>query len=323
VSNKLLLLAIVLALTIPGADNSNGQSYPARNITLIAAVAPGGGDDVLARLFASKLSDRLGKSVVVENRAGAGGVIGVSSVARAAPDGYTLLLLGNSHVANQHLREPPPYDVLRDFAPISMLNTSPLLLLSQPSFPARTLPELVAMSKANPDRLTYGSPGNGTTFHLAIEMFNRDAGIKLQHVAYRGAGPAITDLLAGQIPLVIGAYAPAKSQIEGGLLRSLGTSSSKRSPMLPDSPTFVEAGFVNCDFDSNSGIVAPAGTPNEIVVRLSKEIQEIARAPEVRTKMLELGWTVIGSTPEAHGQLIKSDSEKFKKLINELGMVQR
>jgi tripartite-type tricarboxylate transporter receptor subunit TctC len=313
---------LVVLITI-GAENANSQSYPARNITLVVAVAPGGGDDLIARLFASKLTDRLGKPVVVENRPGAGGIIGVSSVTKVPADGYTLLLFGNSHVANQYLRQPAPYDVQRDFTPISMLITAPLLLISLPSFQAKTLPDLVALSKANPDQFTYGSPGNGTTFHLAIEALNKAAGINLRHVAYRGSNPSITDLLAGSISLIVASYASTKSLLEGGTLRPIGTSSPKRSPVLPNVPTFAESGYPQADVESNTGIVAPAGTPHEIVARLSNEIQEIAKEPEIRNKLTELGWNVFASTPEVHAQFIKRDTVKLKKLISDLGMVEQ
>lgn len=319
----LLGFALLMALVAIGTEDASSQSYPARNITLVVPVAPGGGDDYVARLFASKLTERLGKTVIVENRAGAGGVIGVSSVTKVPADGYTLLLFGNSHVANQYLRQPAPYDVQRDFTPISMFITAPLLLISQPSLQAKTLPDLVALSKADPDKFTYGSPGNGTTFHLAIEALNKAAGIKLRHVAYRGSSPSITDLLAGQISLIVASYGATKSQLEAGLLRAIGTSSPKRSPVLPDVPTFAESGYPQADVESNTGIVAPAGTPREIVLRLSNEIQEIAKEPEVRKKLIELGWNVVASTPEVHSEFIRRDTEKLKKLISDLGLVEQ
>ena len=311
-------MGVALALSLLAIGAAQAQDYPTRPITLVVTQAAGGGNDILARLFAEKLTARLGKTVVVENRPGAGGMVGVSSVAKAPPDGYTLVLLGNSDVVNQFLHANVSYNVQRDFAPVSLLITAPLILLSSPSLPAKTLPELVAYAKANPNKLSYGSPGIGTVHHISVEMLNRAAEIDLQHVNYRGTLPSLNDLLAGQIPLIIATTVAVLPTLQAGKIRALGTASLKRSPVLPDTPTYGEDGYPGFDIDSSSGIAAPAGTPPAIIERLGKEIREIAAEPALRQRLLDLGYTVIASTPQGYVKQIDADVKKFSKEVPEL-----
>jgi len=315
--------AAVAALSAIGLISAQCQDYPTRPVTIVVTQAAGGGNDILARLFAEKLSHRLGKSVVVENRPGAGGMVGVTYVAKAVPDGYTLVLLGNSDVVNQYLHTDVGYNVQRDFAPVSLLITAPLVLLSNPSLPPKTIPELVAYSRANPGKLTYGSPGIGTVHHISVELFNRVAKIDLVHVPYRGTLPSLNDLLADQIPLIIATTVSVLPTVQMGKIRPLGTAGHDRSPVLPDVPTYTESGFPMIDIVSSSGIAAPVGTPPAIVERLGKEIREIAADPVFRKKLMDLGYTVIASTPKGYQEQIAQDVKNFSQLIPTLNITMK
>lgn len=316
-----LLLAL---LSAAGIERARSQDYPTRNITLVVRQAAGGGNDILARMFAEKLTQRFGKAVIVENRAGAGGMIGVSSVAKATPDGYTLVLLGNPDVVNQYLHANVSYNVQRDFAPISQLIWAPMVLLSNPAvLPPKTLPDLVAYAKANPNKLSYGSPGIGTIHHISMEMLKKAADIDIAHVPYRGALPSVNDLLAGQIPLVVAATIAILPLLRDGRIHAIGTADVRRSPVLPDVPTYGESGYPGFDIASSSGVAAPAGTPPAIVARLSKEIQEIAAEPAFRQRLLDLGYSVVASTPEGYAKQIDDDVKQFSKMIPELNLAVR
>lgn len=309
---------LACALLTTSAAFAQGQDYPNRPITLVVTQAAGGGNDILARMFAEKLSARLGKAVLVENRPGAGGMVGVSYVSKMPADGYTLVLLGNSDVVNQFLHANVAYNVQRDFAPVSLLITAPLVLLSNPSLPPKTLPELVAYAKANPNKLSYGSPGIGTVHHISVEMLNRAANIDLTHVPYRGTLPSLNDLLANQIPLIIATTISVLPTLQAGKIHAIATADHKRSPILPNVPTYGEGGYPGIELPSSSGIAAPAGTPPAIVERLSKDVREIAAEPAFRQRMLDLGYNVIASTPAGYVEQIGADVKQFQKQIPEL-----
>lgn len=313
---SILLLTLMCTVSF---ESARSQDYPARNVTLVVRQAPGGGNDILARIFAEKLTQRLGKAVIVENRTGAGGMIGVSSVAKAAPDGYTLILLGNTDVVNQFLHADTTQNIQRDFAPVSHLIWVQMALFSNPTvLPAKTLPELVVYAKANPNKLSYGSPGIGTIHHISMEMLNKAAGIDLAHIAYRGTLPSLNDLVAGQIPLIIAATGGVLPMVQAGKIHPIATADVRRSPVLPDVPTYGEGGYPGVGLAVSSGIAAPVGTPPAIIARLSKEIQEIAAEPAVHKRLLDLGCTIVASTPEGYAKQIDDDVKLFSKMIPEL-----
>lgn len=312
------MVVALFAVCVVHVSSASSQDYPNRPITIVVTQAAGGGNDILTRLFAERLSARLGKSVLVENRPGAGGMVGVSSVAKAAPDGYTLVLLGNSDVVNQFLHDNVAYNVQRDFAPISLLITAPLLLFSSPTFPPKTLQELVAYTKANKGKVNYGSPGIGTVHHISVEMLNRVAQIDLQHVPYRGTLPSLNDLLANQIPLIIATTISVLPALQSNKIHPIATAGRVRSPVLPNVPTYAESGYPGVDISSSSGFAAPAGTPPAIVERLGKEVREIAADPAFRQKLLDLGYTVVASTPQGYVDQIAKDIKEFGTLIPDM-----
>jgi tripartite-type tricarboxylate transporter receptor subunit TctC len=312
---RLIVAACAVCVANIGA---NAQEYPNRPITIVVTQAAGGGNDILTRLFAERLTARLGKPVLVENRPGAGGMVGVTSVAKAPADGYTLVLLGNSDVVNQFLHDNVAYNVQRDFAPISLLITAPLVLFSHPSLPPKTLSELVSYAKSNKGKLNYGSPGIGTVHHISVEMLNRAAGIDLQHVPYRGTLPSLNDLLANQIPLIIATTISVLPALQSNKIHPIATAGNVRSPVLPNVPTYAEAGVPGIDISSSSGFAAPAGTPPAIVERLGKEVGEIAAEPAFRQKLLDLGYTVVASTPQGYVDQIARDVKDFGALIPQM-----
>lgn len=314
---SILLAALVLAPTI---DPAHSQDYPTRTITIIVSQAAGGGNDILTRHFAERLQARLGKSVVIENRVGAGGMIGASAAAKVAPDGYTLLLLTNADVMNQFVHRNVAFNVQRDFAPISLLATAPLVLLTNGALPIKTLPDLVSYAKAHPKSLSYGTPGVGTPHHISGEMLQRAAKIELNHVTYRGTAPSLNDLLANQIPLIIATTISVMPHLQARTVLPIVTADRERSPVLPDVPTLEESGYPGFDVGSVAGLVAPSGTPPTIIARVSREIQSAAREPELRKKLIELGYDVVAGTPEGFAQTIDSDTRKYEKLIPELGL---
>ncbi len=317
-ASKLALLAVLLA---GGADRSRADDdYPSRSVTFVVGQAAGGGNDTLARMFAEHLTQRLGRSVVVDNRVGAGGAIAASHVAKSAPDGYTIMLMTNSNVVNQYLHSNPGYDVRRDFAPISLLVWAPLNLIKSPSLPVKTLSELVTYAKANPGKLSFGSSGVGSLQHISGEMLKRGTGIDLVHVPYRGTAPSISDLMSGRLPLIVATTVSTLPLLQGGKIQALATADSKRSPVLPNVPSYKESGFEYQGYDLaiSSGIAVPAGTPPAIVGKLSKAIQAVAAEPSFRKRLQDLGYTVVAGTPEAYVQQIDKDVELFGKIIPEL-----
>jgi tripartite-type tricarboxylate transporter receptor subunit TctC len=313
-------LVPVTLLLAASAGLAHAQDYPVRPITIIVSQAAGGGNDILTRLFAERLQARLGKPVIIENRVGAGGMIGAGSVAKAAPDGYTLLLLTNADVMNQFMHRNAAYSAQRDFTPISLLATAPLVLLTHGTLPIMTLADLVKHAKANPKTLSYGTPGIGTPHHISGEMLQKATGIELIHVTYRGTAPSLNDLLAHQIPLIIATTISVMPHLQARKVFPIVTADQKRSSVLPDVPTLEESGYPGFDVESVAGLVAPARTPPAIVARLSEEVQRVAQDPELRRKLVELGYDVVAGTPEGFAKKIGSDTAKYEKLIPELGL---
>ena len=291
-----------------------------RATTLVVAVAAGGGVDTIGRVFAEKLQERLKQPVVVENRVGAGGAVGVDYVAKAAPDGRTLLLMEISAVLHKWLHKSVPFDVTEDFAPIAQIATTPLLLFSLPSFPAGDVKELIAYAKANPGKLLVGTPGVGTPHHLAAAMLNQAAKIDITHVPYRGTAPALNDLLGGQIPIIWATPNAVIQFVEAGKVRPLGVASRARIAVLPNVPTINENALPGFDVGVWFGIAAPAKTPRDIIDRLAKEIAEITKLPEVQKRLSALGYDLNFAGSESFRELIATDHKRYGTVIREAGI---
>jgi tripartite-type tricarboxylate transporter receptor subunit TctC len=286
---------------------------------MVVPFAPGGGTDVIARYLAAGMSESMGRQVVVDNRAGANGLIGTEIVARAPPDGYTLLFVSSPHSVNPSLYKLP-YDTLRDFAPIAMVATSPYVLVVHPSLPARNVKELVALAKARPDQISYGSGGSGSSAQLAAELFAQMAGVKLREIPYKGAGPALQATLSGECAVVFGNALTVKPHIESGRLRALGTASVKRSPSAPELPTIAEAGVPGYHADAVLGFLAPARTPRTIVDRLNAEAHKTMRQPGAVEAMRGMGVDIALSTPEEFGRVIESEMLRWGKVVRSLNI---
>jgi len=312
---------LVLALAAGFASLTSAQPYPTKPIKLVAPSTPGDAPDVIARLVADKLSTALGQQVVVENRPGAGGVVGSDYVAKAVPDGYTLIM-GNagSHGINAAVYSKLPYDIQRDFAPVSQVAVAPNVMVINPSVPASTLAEFIAYAKANPGKLSYASGGNGSSAHMSMELFKSMSGIDIQHVPYKGSSPALTDVVSGQVVAFIGNMPPTVPLIKAGKLRAIAVTTKSRSALMPELPTITEAGLPGFETVAWFGVLAPAGTPPEVVNRLSAEIAKIAKSPEIREKLVAMGAEPVGSTPEEFKAVIDRDIAKWKPLAQRVGI---
>ena len=322
-SARLKSIGVVLALCAASTGVQAQDDFPARPITILVSQAAGGGNDILARLFAERLTAKLGKTVLVENKVGAGGMIGATAGAKSAPDGYTLLMLTNADVMNQHMQANAPFNVQRDFAPVSLLATAPLVLLTQANGSIQTLADLVKEAKARPEGLSYGTPGIGTPHHISGEMLQKATGIKLTQITYRGTAPSVNDLLAGQIPLIIATTISIMPLLQSGKVHAIITADQKRSAVLPDVPTLEESGHPGFDVESVAGLVAPAGTPPAIVRMISEAAQAAAQEPELRKKLVELGYDVVAGAPDGFAKKIEADNRKYGKLIPELGLISK
>ncbi len=303
------------------ASTADAQSWPSKPIRIISPYPPAGANDLLARIIAPKLSEQLGQPVVVENRAGATGNIGAELVAKAPADGYTLLMgqAGNLTI-NISLMAKMPFDPVRDFSPVTLVASTPNVLVVHPSLPVRTVKDLIALAKAKPGQINYATSGIGSPGHLAAELLNKSAGIRLVHIPYKGAAPALLDVVAGNAHLYFTSAVSAQPFIPSGRLRMVAVASAKRSPSLPEVPTVAEAGFPEFDVSSWWGVVAPASTPREVVMRLQVEIHRVIALPEIRTKLAEQGLDIATNTPEQFAAYIKSETAKWAKLIREVGV---
>jgi tripartite-type tricarboxylate transporter receptor subunit TctC len=306
-----LLLAAIL-MSSPAA----AQSYPSRPIRLLVPSTPGGSVDTLARAVGSRLSERLGQQVVIDNRAGAGGVIAGETTAKAFPDGYTLLICTVSACAtNVSLHKSLPYDPLRDFAPVTLVATQNLMLLVHPSVPASTVKELIAAAKAGPGKYSFGSAGSGTGSHLSGELFKLLAGVDILHVPYKGVAPALLDMVSGQVSMSFPSILSGTPQWKSGKARALAVTGAKRSPAVPELPTMMEAGVKGYESSTWYGVLAPVKTPREIVKRLNTETVAILKQPEMRERLSKEGADPVGSSPEEFGAYIKSEIAKWGKVI--------
>jgi tripartite-type tricarboxylate transporter receptor subunit TctC len=297
------------------------QTYPTKPIRMIVGFAPGGGTDVVARVISQKLSEWYGQQVIVENRAGATGTIGADVVAKSAPDGYTLIMGHvNSHAIAPSMFKKLPYDALRDFAPVAYVGYVPNVLVVHPSVPAKSMKELIALAKAKPGGLNYASSGTGSTQHLAGEMFKQLAGVDIVHVPYKGSGQAIGDLLAGTVTMNFDTMPPVIDHIKGGRLRALAISTPRRLGQLPDVPTFVEEGMSGFDVTNWYGVMAPAGTPREIVTKLNADINKAMQVPEVRARLEQVGTQLREGSAADFEAFQKAEVAKYAKLVKDAGI---
>jgi tripartite-type tricarboxylate transporter receptor subunit TctC len=315
---SLLLVAAAFVWTNPARAQS---PYPTRPIQLVVTVPPGGAADFVARIVATKLADALGQSVIISNRGGAAGTTAAASVAKSEPDGYTLLLNTiATHGIGPHLYASLPYDPAKDFAPIILLARFPLIMTVTASLPARSVAELIALAKARPGEFAFASAGTGGAPHLAGELFKTVAGVDLLHVPYRGSGPAVVDLIAGRVAIMIDAAPPLQPFIVSGQLRPLAAASRQRHRLLPDVPTFAELGYDRMDISLWYGIVAPAATPPAVVQRLNGELVKILALPDIRKSLLDQGADIEGGTPAAFDAFMRQESSRWGAVVKEAGI---
>ena len=318
----MLLCAAAVAFALPGvSDRAQAQTFPNRTITLVIPFAPGGSTSIVGRVIADKMSELLGEKVVVDNRPGAGGTVGTKAVARSDPDGYTIGLGYTGTLAiGPSLYRNAGYDPRKDFAPVGLIGNAPNSLVVHPSFPAKSVAELVAYAKANPGKVNFGSAGAGTVSHITGEYFAASAGIKLIHIPYKGTGPALTDLLGGHIPMAFAPIPASHANISAGKLRALAVTSAARSSLLPDVPTISESGLPGFDASLYYGLVAPAGTPRPIIDKLNKALQDALASSEVKKQLGLDGTEITPGTPEAYAAFIDKDEKKWAGLLKASGV---
>lgn len=319
-TEALLLSATVLAVS---AQTVLAQAYPTRTVRLIAASAPGGTSDILARLLAQQLTNDLGQSFVVENRAGASGILGTDVVAKAAPDGYTLLLIQPSLTINPNVFAKLPYDAIRDLAPITLIVDVPQIVSVHPAVPAKNMKDLVALAKRNPGQITNGSPGSGAHPHLTSERFQQATGIKLQQVIYKGIGPAFIALISGEVMVAFSAVSSALPHVRSGKIRPLAVTTAKRLAALPDVATISESVLPGFESSQWFGILAPAGTPRPVIERLHQAITKASSSPDMKEKFAAMAMVPVNSTPEEFAKIIKEETVTWAKVIKAAGMKPR
>ncbi|HEY5131731.1 MAG TPA: tripartite tricarboxylate transporter substrate binding protein [Bradyrhizobium sp.] len=320
---KLSLCAAVMFGLSAALVEAQAQNFPSRTITLVIPFAPGGSNSIVGRVIADKMGQLLGEKVVVDNRPGAGGTVGTRAVARSDPDGYTILLsfTGTLAIAPSLYRNPG-YDPRKDFAPIGLIGNAPNSLVVHPSFPAKSVAELVAYAKANPGKVNFGSAGAGTVSHITGEYFAHSAGITLVHIPYKGTGPALTDLLGGHIPMAFAPIPASHANVSGGMLRALAVTSTTRSSLLPEVPTIAESGLPGFDASLYYGLVAPAGTPRPVIDKLNKTLQDALGSTEVKKQLGLDGTEITPGTPEDYAAFIDKDEKKWSQLVKASGVEQ-
>jgi tripartite-type tricarboxylate transporter receptor subunit TctC len=312
---RLLTLALLLALAAAAAPAA-AQDYPNRPVRLIIPFPPGGSNDVVGRLVANQLSEKLGHKVFVDNRGGAGGVLGTEAAANAAPDGYTLLVVSIAHAVNPSLYKLN-YDPIKSFAPISIMATGPNVLAVNPTLPVKNVKELVALAKEKPGSIDYASAGVGSFQHLGGELFKLVAGVNLQHVPYKGGGPAMQDVIAGHVKVMFSSLVQTTPFIQSGQLRALGVGGAKRNPVLPDVPTIEEAGVPGYVADNWWGIVAPAGTPQPIIDKLYRDIQDVLKSPELTAAFAREGAAAVTMSTADFGKYMEAEMAKWARVVKE------
>lgn len=316
---SLPLLALLL-LASASASFAQSAAWPSKPITMVVTYPPGGGADVMARLIAPKMGEALGQNVIVENRPGAGGQIGAAAVAKAAPDGYTLMLDASSFAVNPSLYPKLPYDSATAFRPIGVIALFPNVVLVNPQFPAKNISELTALARSRKDFVSFASSGNGSAQHLAGALFESAAKVDMVHVPYKGGGPALNDVIGGQVPLFFGNLASTLQHIQSGRLRALAVTSGKRAAMLPDVPTLAEAGLAGAEIYEWNAVFAPAGTPEPVLEKLSVALQKAMEAPEVKARIAQLGGEIQKGGPKAAQEFIQAQIALWARLVKAKGI---
>jgi tripartite-type tricarboxylate transporter receptor subunit TctC len=312
-----LVLAIVTAAGLASAASAQTANYPSKPVKIVVGYAAGGAVDVVARTIGQSLQTSLGQAFIVENKPGAGTNIAVKSVISAEPDGYTMMMAANALAANMSLYQPQPFDAEKDLVAISLIGRVPVVIAANANAPFANIKQLIEAAKGKPNSIAYGTPGNGSTPHMAIELFARAAGIDLQHIPYRGGSPAITDTIGGQVPLVAVNALEVLPHVKSGKLKVLGVLSANRSANYPDVPTIAESGFPGFEASVWYGLVAPAATPKPIVAKLHAEVQKALQTKEVRERMNAVGGEVVPGSAEMFTQLIRSERVRYDKLVRE------
>jgi tripartite-type tricarboxylate transporter receptor subunit TctC len=307
------LLAGLLA--IASVTTAQAQAWPTRPVKLVVPYPPGGPTDIVARVVAQHLSDQTGQTFVIENKAGAGGNLGAEAVARSPADGYTLLVATTAHAINMAMFKNLSYDVQRDFVPVSLLTQGPLVLVANPAFPGKTVGEVIAQARAKPGQLNYASSGNGQSTHLSAELFNSMSGVKMNHVPYKGSAPALTDVIAGQVPLMFDTMLSAMPFVKAGKLKAIAVTSPQRSPVAPEVPTVAESGLPGYEVFAWNGLLAPAGTPPAVITRLGEEMKKALNLPEVKEKFALQGFAATHTTPEATAAFVRAEVDKWARAV--------
>jgi len=320
---KIILLAVSVAslLCAPFVSaQSTAQAFPNKPIRFVVPFPPGGGNDILARALAPKMSEILGQQVVIDNRAGAGGNIGADFVAKSAPDGYTIVIASNQVTMNPWIYSKLPFDIAKDFSPIAQIASVPMLLAIHPDVPAKNIQEFIALAKTKPGALNYSTPGLGTPQHIAFEVLNFDAGIKVTHVPYKGTSPSIVDLIGGQVQATIGTMASLEQHVKSGKVRPIAVSTPKRSSAMPDIPTIEEGGLTGYNVPLWYSILAPANTPKDIIAKLSAAIRDALKDPQTKAQLERQGFVESYLDPEQMSALIKQDLNYWQKAIKNIGL---
>jgi len=309
------LLCLAWSAAVAAAD-----AFPTRAVRIIVPFPAGGPSDLLSRMMAPRLIETWGQQVVIDNRPGGGTIIGTELVAKAPPDGHTVIMIYTGHATNPSLHSKLPYDTLRDFSAVSLCTMLPIVLATHPGLSAHSLKELIALAKAKPGQLAFGTSGNGSTGHLAGEMFKYATGIDMVHVPYKGSAPAISDVLGGQIPMTFDGLPAALPHIKAGKMKALAVTSTSRSPLVPEVPTVAEHGYPGFVADSWFGVVAPSKTPRDVIAKMSADMAKVVRSKEISDKLVEMGYLPVANTPEQFDAFIRSETTKWARVIKQAGM---
>jgi tripartite-type tricarboxylate transporter receptor subunit TctC len=311
-----LSLALITALAPLGA---HAQAFPSKPVRIVSPYPPGGGNDTLARTLTPKLTERLGQQVIVDNRPGANTIIGTEHAARSAPDGYTMVLVPNVHAINPYLYPKLPYDAVKDFTPITLVGTSPLVVAVHPSVPVKDVRGLLALARSRPGQVQYGSSGIGSVGHVGVSLLESMTQVSLQHIPYKGTAPMLIDVMNGQLSFTFGSALGVMPHVKNARLRAIAVTSAKRSPALPELPTVAESGVPGYEFILWYGLIAPAGVPADIVSRLNAEIGKVLRDPDIRNRLASQGVDASPSTPQEFGELIRSELERYARVVKQTG----